>query len=131
MTTPPTYAQQCAATCAEPETPVEKVITAIHEEFQEQQEMAAIGKAWRTDSSLEKWFPFTAEELEKLREDKRNLISALQLDLAFHGSYFATQSLPDFAAAGYTGTDDVNEMRSWLNELKRAALAAAKQKDRQ
>lgn len=27
---------------------------------------------WRTDSSLEKWFPITAEELQKLREDNAN-----------------------------------------------------------
>ena len=29
---------------------------------------AAWGAAWRSDSSLEKWFPFTAEELEKLKQ---------------------------------------------------------------
>jgi hypothetical protein len=28
---------------------------------------AAIGAAWEKDSSLEKWFPLTAEELAKLR----------------------------------------------------------------
>lgn len=34
---------------------------------------AAIGTAWRLDNSLEKWFPFTAEELERLRKDKDRL----------------------------------------------------------
>lgn len=38
-------------------------------------ELAEIGLAWRTDSSLEKWFPFTAEELKTL---KLQLAGALQ-----------------------------------------------------
>lgn len=28
---------------------------------------AEMGKKWREDSSLENWFPYTAEELQKLR----------------------------------------------------------------
>lgn len=31
-------------------------------------EDALVGKAWREDSSLEKWFPITAEELKNLRD---------------------------------------------------------------
>jgi len=31
------------------------------------------GAAWRLNSSLEVWFPFTAEELVKLRQDKDRL----------------------------------------------------------
>jgi len=31
-------------------------------------EYAAIGAAWHADSSLEKWFPFSAQELAKLKE---------------------------------------------------------------
>lgn len=42
-------------------------------------DLAIIGAAWRKDSSLEKWFPFTAEELAKLKalnEDKAKTIAA-------------------------------------------------------
>jgi len=35
-----------------------------------------IGKAWLANSSLERWFPITAEELERLREEVRVLKSA-------------------------------------------------------
>jgi hypothetical protein len=31
-------------------------------------EWSAIGRNWRKDSSLEKWFPFTAKELSELRQ---------------------------------------------------------------
>jgi hypothetical protein len=30
--------------------------------------LADIGKRWETDSSLDKWFPFTAKEVETLKE---------------------------------------------------------------
>ena len=42
-------------------------------------ELAIIGASWRKDSSLEKWFPLTAEELAKLKalnEDKAKTIAA-------------------------------------------------------
>lgn len=35
-----------------------------------------IGQAWMANSSLERWFPITAEELERLREEVRVLKSA-------------------------------------------------------
>jgi hypothetical protein len=34
---------------------------------------AKIGESWEMDSSLEKWFPLSAEELEKLRKQVRTL----------------------------------------------------------
>jgi len=34
---------------------------------------AEIGRQWRENSSLEKWFPLTAEELERLRADNAAL----------------------------------------------------------
>lgn len=42
-------------------------------------DLVQIGAAWRQDSSLEKWFPFTFEEIKKLRElneDKFKTINA-------------------------------------------------------
>lgn len=42
-------------------------------------ELVIIGASWRKDSSLEKWFPMTAEELAKLKalnEDKAKTIAA-------------------------------------------------------
>lgn len=42
-------------------------------------ELVIIGASWRKDSSLEKWFPLTAEELAKLKalnEDKAKTIAA-------------------------------------------------------
>lgn len=83
----PTYAEQCAAGCHEsrpsefalrildainkeaggcqelPNSFKHRIAFAIDTETFEQQELAAIGQSWRKDSSLEKWFPFTAEEL--------------------------------------------------------------------
>lgn len=47
-------------------------------EILELKELSEIGKRWRANSSLEEWFPFTAEELEKLKADRVNLISALK-----------------------------------------------------
>lgn len=35
--------------------------------------LAAIGASWKKDSSLEKWFPFTAQELTSLRERVKEL----------------------------------------------------------
>ena len=35
--------------------------------------LAAIGDAWRKDSSLERWFPITAEELAKLKTEVETL----------------------------------------------------------
>lgn len=39
----------------------------IADVIREMIEDSKIGRRWRKDSSLEEWFPFTAEELEKLR----------------------------------------------------------------
>lgn len=51
---------------------LEVLITAAEIKSQD----AEIGKQWRENSSLEKWFPFTALELARLRasESKRNAI---------------------------------------------------------
>lgn len=53
---------------------------------------AKIGEAWETDSSLEKWFPMTAEELAKLKSqavtDKyiiRRLVEAIDQYLSENG----------------------------------------------
>lgn len=34
---------------------------------------AEIGRRWRENSSLERWFPLTAEELQRLRADRARL----------------------------------------------------------
>lgn len=39
---------------------------------------AEIGRQWREDSSLEKWFPITAERLEKLEAENATLKRDLQ-----------------------------------------------------
>lgn len=41
-------------------------------------EFAQIGQQWRKDSSLEKWFPFTAKEVEALKSNNEELLSALR-----------------------------------------------------
>jgi hypothetical protein len=38
---------------------------------------AKIGKAWSSNSSLEKWFPFTAQELAILKAERDELRKAL------------------------------------------------------
>jgi hypothetical protein len=43
----------------------------------ENSSLAAIGAAWRKDSSLEKWFPITAEQLARLKTDNIKLREAL------------------------------------------------------
>lgn len=40
---------------------------------------AEIGRQWRENSSLEKWFPLTAEELARLRKEADELRAALKL----------------------------------------------------
>ena len=37
---------------------------------------AEIGRQWRENSSLEVWFPFSAEELERLRETLQGIADA-------------------------------------------------------
>jgi len=37
--------------------------------------LAEIGKRWETDSSLEKWFPFTAKEMETLKELRAQVVN--------------------------------------------------------
>lgn len=54
-----------------------------------------------------------------------DLLAALQLDMLFHSRPFTRNSLADFKAAGYTGTDDGKEMRAWLESVKNAAIAKA------
>ena len=41
---------------------------------------AEIGRQWRENSSLEKWFPLTAEELERLRADNVEARGSLMVD---------------------------------------------------
>lgn len=41
-------------------------------------EFAQIGQQWRKDSSLEKWFPFTAQEVSRLKADNMELLTALR-----------------------------------------------------
>lgn len=60
---------------------------------------AKIGEAWETDSSLEKWFPITAEELANLKSsavtDKyviRRLVEAIDQYLSENG-YSATATI--------------------------------------
>lgn len=56
-------------------TPTEEAISEIAS-------LVEIGKRWRSNASLEEWFPFTAAELEKLKEEKAELLSTINLMLA-------------------------------------------------
>lgn len=54
-----------------------------------------------------------------------DLLTALELDAVFHSRPFCRQSMPEFVAAGYTGSDDGGEMKRWLWDVKQAAIAKA------
>ena len=41
-----------------------KEIAELRKRVQELEELAAIGRAWRENSSLERWFPITAEQIQ-------------------------------------------------------------------
>lgn len=43
---------------------------------------ASIGRSWRENSSLEKWFPFTAKEIKDLRTQAEALATALETMIA-------------------------------------------------
>ncbi len=45
----------------------ENTLDEINAALAAERELADIGRKWKTDSSLETWFPFTAEEIQKLR----------------------------------------------------------------
>lgn len=55
-----------------------------------------------------------------------DLLAALELDAVFHSRPFCRQSMPEFLAAGYKGSDDGGEMKSWLWNVKQSAIAKAK-----
>ncbi len=43
----------------------------------ERDELAVLGASWKADSSLEKWFPLTSEELERKTNELQKLTIAL------------------------------------------------------
>lgn len=45
---------------------------------------ATFGRHWKENSSLEKWFPFSAEELATLQKKNARLTEACKLVLLFH-----------------------------------------------
>ena len=53
------------------------------------------------------------------------LLEALRLGWAFHSCPFASGSINEFRAAGYTGEVDAAEMRHWLANKQLAAIAKA------
>lgn len=66
-----------------------------------------------------------AEANARLIAAAPDLLATLQLDVIFHSRPFTKNSLADFKAAGYTGTEDGKEMRAWLESVKLAAIAKA------
>lgn len=56
-----------------------------------------------------------------------DLVKALELTHNFHNRYFTTQSMDEFRAAGYTGTDGAEEMKQWLFDLRKNALTRAQE----
>lgn len=50
----------------------ESELKALRAQVEQYREDADIGRQWREDSSLEKWFPLTAERLAKLEQWARD-----------------------------------------------------------
>lgn len=50
----------------------------MNEQNETTKRQAQIGKRWEEDSSLEAWFPFTAEKLTKLQQHNKELITLVQ-----------------------------------------------------
>ena len=55
---------------------------------------AELGRQWRTDSSLEKWFPFTAEELERGKRDTARINKLAHMALTQKVSIVDTGVIP-------------------------------------
>ncbi len=46
--------------------PAHQEILVLRQQLTSERELADIGRKWKSDSSLETWFPFTANEIQKL-----------------------------------------------------------------
>lgn len=69
----------------------------------------AIGKAWLDDSSLERWFPITADELARLKSERDELRAVL----------VAASRLVD--ALGTTKAEEYDTIKAagaWLNDCR-------------
>ncbi len=77
--------------------------------------LAKIGEAWESNSSLEKWFPLSAQELDKLLAQRNALLVALQTMLNAADGFDSLQ-------------DDDSRAEAYADELK--ALFAAKEQAR-
>lgn len=74
---------------------------------------AEIGREWRSDSSLEKWFPFTAEELVKLRAELALAKIPTTVDAVEREEW--RQACKAFQTALATAQAEVNELRKRLD----------------
>lgn len=74
-----------------------------------------IGKSWEENSSLEKWFPITAEELNKLREENKKLREGLSLVARNIGN--GSFALPD-ASIDFLTKEVPEEVRLVVRRLK-------------
>lgn len=91
--------------------------TELQNQLAAERELADIGRKWKTDSSLESWFPFTAEEIQQLREQlaaKDKEIASDNLQLAAERENFSTAA-------------DYNERLSKINTRLREQLAAERE----
>lgn len=52
---------------------LEREVTALTAQLAEALQDAEVGRKWRENSSLEEWFPFTAQELAEARRDAERL----------------------------------------------------------
>ncbi len=68
------------------------------------------GAAWRINSSLEVWFPFTAEELVKLRQDKDRLewILPIVTGVDSDNADWKTMAIAEALMAGLDGRDAID-----------------------
>ena len=68
------------------------------------------GAAWRINSSLEVWFPFTAEELVKLRQDKDRLdwILPIVTGVDSDNADWKAMAIAEALMAGLDGLDAID-----------------------
>lgn len=85
---------------------------AIKESLRQQHENAEIGAKWRTDSSLETWFPLTAELIVQKDEE----IAKLRAELS---------EIQDFARFVVRDEPDVTPRRAMIRQCEELAKLSA------
>jgi hypothetical protein len=92
---------------------LERELNAIQMERKVCQRLADIGMKWEKDSSIENWFPFEAERIERL---ERELNAAKQISEKYEDRYFQAQQLLNAA------NERIKRMEEAANKMQ-AAIA--------